>query len=422
MNPRPEKEAARQAVAPNGPADGAGSRGRSASPAEDSRHGKTRGTSPSMEEASEGKGAIPPVEGAKPGVTSSKPLRIFHGPVNITGIGRYLADWQREHGAVSDFVVFTDATTRQNHHRNLHLERRGPAGRLWAMLKFFFAGLGKYDVFHFYFAKTLLPFGLDLPILKLFRKKIVMTYCGTDVRLHEVETARNPYASLLPTNQFGPGADGRKKRRMRWQKLWVDRFTAVRNLYAHATRVIPPHKVERDLQVNTTVDISAYEPKEYRTGATPLIVHAPSSPAFKGTEYVEKTIEALRAEGYGFQYRKLHGVPNDEAHRIFREEADIIIDQVLGGGFGTLAIEAMYYGKPVCCYLLDEVLEWYPDCPVVNCNIDDLKERLVGLIEHPEERIRLGVAGRAFVEKHFSREKVNRGVWDLYHELLSGRK
>jgi hypothetical protein len=373
-------------------------------------------------DASAREAARPRADASRHRDASSRPLRIFHGPVNITGIGRYLADWQRGQGAISDFIVFTDETMRQNHHYNLHLERRSMPGRLWAMLKLFFNCLGKYDVFHFYFAKTLLPFGLDLPILKLFRKRIVMTYCGTDIRLYEVETARNPYASLLPAGQFSPDADRRKKRRMRWEKLWVDRFTAVRNLYAHATRVIPPDKVERDLEINTTVDISAYEPQEYRTGAVPVVVHAPSSLAGKGTEYIEKAIESLRAEGRRFEYRKVHGVPNDEAHRIFREEADIIVDQVLAGGFGTLAVEAMYYGKPVCGYLLDEVLEWHPDCPVVNSNMDDLKDKLVELIEHPEERIRLGIAGRRFVEKHFSREKVNRGVWDLYHELLSGRR
>ena len=29
--------------------------------------------------------------------------------------------------------------------------------------------------------------------------------------------------------------------------------------------------------------------------------------------------------------------------------------------------------------------------------------------------------GRAFIEKHFSREKVNRQVWDMYREVMGGR-
>jgi glycosyltransferase involved in cell wall biosynthesis len=185
--------------------------------------------------------------------------------------------------------------------------------------------------------------------------------------------------------------------------------------------VIPEHKVERSIQLNNTVDTAAYTPEEYATKDVPVIVHAPTSPGFKGTKYIEAALDELKDEGHKFEYKKLHGVPNDEAHRIYREEADIIIDQVLAGGFGTLAIEGMYYGKPVCCYLLPELLEWYPDCPIVNTSVDNLKKELARLIERPDERVRLGREGRAFVEKHFSREKVNRQVWDMYREVMGGK-
>ena len=358
-------------------------------------------------------------------------LRVFHGPKNITGIGRYLADWQRAHGARADFIVYSDDTTRQNSHRNLHLERRGALGAAFAKLVFFFTCLGRYDVFHFYFGESLLsvglkrwfPFNVDLPILKMLGKKIVMTYCGSDIRLHEVELRRNPYAHLIAdVGKFGASYDRRKRRRMWWQGLFVDRFTAVRNLYAHAVTVIPPRKIERSIEVNTTVDTSAYVPKGYTTKDVPTIIHAPSSPKFKGTEYIEEAIAELERRGYKFEYRRLRGVPNDEAHRIYREEADIIVDQLLGGGFGTLAVEGMYYGRPVCCYLIDEIYQIYPDCPIVNCNVDNFRDKLAWLIDRPEERIRLGAEGRAFVEKHFSRDEVNRKVWELYHELMGGRR
>lgn len=374
---------------------------------------------PSMDNEPRAKGA---------GTTAwTKPPRVFHGPKNITGIGRYLADWQRARGAQSDFIVFADDTTRQNHHYSLHLERRGPLGSSWALMKNFFSCLRRYDLFHFYFGETLLPVGLkfplpfspDLPILKLFGKRIVMTYCGSDIRLHEVERRRNPYVKYLEAGKLGSKYDRRKKLRMWWQNLFVDRFIAVRNLYAYATEVIPAAKVERNILVNNTVDTEAFAPQEYTTKDIPVVIHAPTSPKVKGTEYVEKAIAELKQEGYKFEYRKLHGVPNDEAHRIYREEADIIVDQVLIGGFGTLAVEGMYYGRPVCCYLLPELLEWYPDCPIVNTNPDDIKQKLAWLIENPDERVRLGRQGRAFIEKHFSREKVNQQVWDMYHALMS---
>ncbi len=41
-------------------------------------------------------------------------MRIFHGPINIGGIGRYFADWQRERGAISDFVTYFDHPRKKN--------------------------------------------------------------------------------------------------------------------------------------------------------------------------------------------------------------------------------------------------------------------------------------------------------------------
>ncbi len=78
----------------------------------------------------------------------------------------------------------------------------------------------------------------------------------------------------------------------------------------------------------------------------------------------------------------------------------------------------MYYGKPVLCYLIDEVKEELcPDCPIVNANIDNIKEKLAWLIENPDERVRLGREGRAFVERHCDREKINQELWDRYQTL-----
>ena len=69
--------------------------------------------------------------------------------------------------------------------------------------------------------------------------------------------------------------------------------------------------------------------------------------------------------------------------------------------------------------IADEILEEYPDCPIVNCNVDNIKEKLAWLIENPEERIRIGKAGRAFVEKHCDAKKVNEAVLNIYNELLN---
>ena len=287
---------------------------------------------------------------------------------------------------------------------------------LWVAVMTF--ALLRYNLFHFYFCTSLLPFNLDLPILKLFRKKVVMTYCGSDIRLIEIEKTRNPYAGLLKIGLDDPRFDPKKKRQMRWQRLWVDKVIAPRNLYASASAVFPKAEIEKDIWLHNTMDVRAYVPIVFETKDVPLLVHAPSEPGIKGTEYVKVAIEELRRRGMRFDFLLLEDRPHAEVQRILRDEADIVLDQFLLGGFGSLAVEGMYYGKPVVGYLIESVrAEHYPDCPIVNATIDDLADKLAWLIAHPKERVRLGREGREFVERHFDRDKVGRQVMELYRSL-----
>jgi hypothetical protein len=237
----------------------------------------------------------------------------------------------------------------------------------------------------------------------------------------EVERRRNPYSYLLRIAIDDPKYDKKKKRMMRWQNLWVDQFTAIRNLYANAVEVLPRNKVRNDFWINNVHLDFSVEVQDYVPKTPPVLIHAPSEVGIKGSKYVEDAIRALREEGYEFKYIRVEKLPNREAHRIYREEADIIIDQFLVGGLGNLACEGMFYGRPVCSYLIDEFFDWYPDCPIVNCTIENLKEKLAWLIENPEVRREIGRRGRAFIKKHCDPEKINQKVWEMYLEVMDGK-
>ena len=98
--------------------------------------------------------------------------RIYHGPVNIGGIGGYISKYLRSKGYVSKFIVWSDFTMRNNHDQNLHIEKYNFIIKILIIFKNFFSCFVNYNIFHFYAGKTLLPYGLDLPILKLFSKKL----------------------------------------------------------------------------------------------------------------------------------------------------------------------------------------------------------------------------------------------------------
>lgn len=347
------------------------------------------------------------------------PPRIFHGPVNVGGLGGYLARWQRARGAEADFVVYRANPRRDNHDIEVGLGEGGRVRDWAAMLRTLRWALPRYDLFHFYYGRSLLPHNLDLPLLKMRGKRIVMTYCGSDIRLREVEQRRHPYYDRVERAYADGRSDASKRRMMWWQARWVDRFTAPRNLYAYAAEVIPEDRIVGDLWVNNTLDLDAIEPR-IETSDPPTVLHAPTRPGLKGTEHVERVVEMLEEQGLDFEYRTVSDVPHEEFLDLLRDEVDIVVDQVLMGGFGSLTMEAMAHGKPVCCFVLDEVMAEVPGCPVVNVTVDTLADRLAWLIEHPKERERLGREGRAFAEEHFDRDLIFGRVWDLYRDLMEG--
>lgn len=344
--------------------------------------------------------------------------RIYHGPANVGDIGHTLAAWQNENGADADFIVYEDASPSRHDHPNLRLDAYASRmKKALIMLAFFVRCLTRYDIFHFYYGRSLLPLNLDLPVLRLFGKKLVMTFCGSDVRRHEVEALRNPWQRLIETGPEGPGQDGRKRLMLRWQGLWIQRFTAVRNTYANVKDILPAERIVREPWLNN-VNLDVYRSvREYEPGDVPVIVHAPTNPEVKGTRYVERAVENLRLAGRTFRYLRLENIPRGEVRRVLREEADIVVDQLLVGAFGTLSCEAMLYGKPVCCHIVPDILERYPDCPIVPADVDSLEETLARLLDDPQERVALGRAGQRFVAGHCDPEAINRGVWAMYAQL-----
>lgn len=344
---------------------------------------------------------------------------VFHGPENICGIGRYLADWQRKNKKVrSDFIVYSDHTTNQNSHHNLHLDEKKHIQAFGSKIRFLVKAIRDYDLFHFYFGKSLLPLNLDLPILKLFNKKIIMHYVGSDIRIMRIAQKENPFLIHRMPKGFLDRYDFLKQVRMVWQSTWFDRCLAGKEIYPYAKSAIPERKINNSIMVSNTIDFSKIQP-DFSNHSTPVIVHAPTNTGTKGTEYVKRAIEELKNEGYIFIFQLFHKTPHIEVIDFIQNKADIVVDQLLIGGFGSLAMEGMSYGKPVCGYVRDSLRAQFPDLPIVQCTINSVKEKLAWLLDNPEERIRLGKASWAYAKTHYDRNKNCQALWDLYIELLN---
>jgi hypothetical protein len=102
-------------------------------------------------------------------------------------------------------------------------------------------------------------------------------------------------------------------------------------------------------------------------------------------------------------------------------QADVIADQFCIGAWGTFAQEAMALGKPVLAYLDQEHLaDPAFSLPIVNTTQENLEEVLAVLLLVPELRSRLGLAGRAAVERYQSAEAIGEVWGQIYRHVWWG--
>ncbi len=151
----------------------------------------------------------------------------------------------------------------------------------------------------------------------------------------------------------------------------------------------------------------------------PIVVHAPSRPKIKGTEYVLKAIDELKEDGLEFEYQQVIGLSNDEAKKVY-EKADIIVDQLMIGWYGVLSVEAMALGKPVIAYIREDLESCFDNgLPVINANPITIKEQLRSIISSSEMRREYAKKSRDYFEKTHSNNVVLGEMEELYDDVSS---
>jgi hypothetical protein len=163
-----------------------------------------------------------------------------------------------------------------------------------------------------------------------------------------------------------------------------------------------------------TIDISLWEPSQRRSVAdgrngTVYIAHAPNHRGFKGTEFVIDAVQKLREEGLSIELILLEKVQNDVLRKIFRDDVDILVEQLIATGHGFNAVEGMASGLPVVSNLEDETYtlpfrrwSFLNECPIASACPETIEEVLRKLVTRPDLRLSLGIAGRQYAEKYHS--------------------
>jgi glycosyltransferase involved in cell wall biosynthesis len=331
--------------------------------------------------------------------------RILHAPTDVAGNAYGLSRAERELGLVSDVAVL--ASGRFGFGADVQVDA-GPDRSLPLQLarrvSFLRRAVRDYDIFHFNFGQTIMQLRRggrvldEAALLKRLGKIVLVTYQGCDVRPYEHCFCRNP--ACVPHDRY--------------------RQPSARRLLATADRVF---FVNPDLRhwlpggrfiPYSSLDPRTVEPVTPRDGDEVVVAHAPSDRAVKGTAHILQAVDRLRHEGVPIRLELIEGVPR--SHVLERlAYADVVVDQLLLGWYGGLAVEAMALGKPVLAHVREDEPEdnpFGPELPVMRATPVTVEDELRRLALDAAGRRRLGLAGRAFVERHHDPRRIARTVLD----------
>jgi glycosyltransferase involved in cell wall biosynthesis len=316
--------------------------------------------------------------------------RILHAPADVGGHAYGLSRAERELGLTSDVVVFAPGPFGYGYDVDIEAGIDRPAWlRLARRAGFLRRAASEYDVFHFNFGLTFLTvrqFGVvldELSLLKRLGKTVLVTYQGCDVRPKEACPCRRPQCY----------ADTRY------------RAPAARRVLAKADRVFYLNPdLRRWLPGARFMPYASVDARELEARAEPegevVIAHAPTDTDIKGTRFLIAAVEQLRAEGLPVRLDLVQEVGREEVLERCAA-AHIVVDQVLLGWYGGLAVEAMALGRPVLAYIRELEPGDNPfgaELPIVRSAQDTLADDLRPLVLDPRRRRELGAAGRRFVE------------------------
>ncbi|WP_410792794.1 glycosyltransferase [Kribbella sp. C-35] len=133
----------------------------------------------------------------------------------------------------------------------------------------------------------------------------------------------------------------------------------------------------------------------------PVVAHAPSKSAMKGSELIDPIMESLAQRGL-ITYRRVEGVDPADMPAVYRD-ADIVLDQFRVGSYGVAACEAMAAGRIVVGHIAQHVrdrvaAETGLDLPIVDATPDTVEQVVLDLIAHPERGREVAARGPDFVE------------------------
>ncbi|MFT7388545.1 MAG: hypothetical protein ACI8VC_001799 [Candidatus Endobugula sp.] len=378
-------------------------------------------------------------------------VRIFMGPTEIAGQYRNLALAMLEQGVDCNYYTFYQnefnyggdigsskipAWMRKIHTfgKKGSVIRRISSVGIFELLRviFFAIHFHKYDVFYFGFGASLLRWNIDLPILRMFNKKIIANLShGSDMTPSYLNGALMDADMTMPSTRKLVKSTFAMRRRLRRfernanviigsplsssflsHKPYVDIIRLGRTCQAQNKPSIEHLGGSNVLPEDGVVDLKD-------TSKTFHFMHIPSHSPGKGTSVIREAMNKIVVEYPFVKYTELSGLSNREVLSSLAD-ADLLIDQVYSDlPLSGIGMEAFVMGVPVliCGYGLSGLKSKYsPNIfpPTIISHPDELAERLRLLIEQPTALNEAKRNSANFVETIWSKQEVVKRYFQLF--------
>ena len=260
---------------------------------------------------------------------------------------------------------------------------------------------------------------IEIPLLHLAGKKVILNTYGADIATPRLRRRNDLKYSLydgyMADPQYRSYNEKTIARNTRILEKQADYIVSAIDHVDYLDRV-------DDFFHLRCIDTDEIQPNIVVNNSIPILIHAPNHRLVKGTEQIISIIESLNKRGFLCELKIIENTSNKELLKII-SESDAVIDQILLGTYARLAIEAMALGKPVLCFLRDDLYEYNPiwkDCPIININPDTLEQVLEDFLKSKlEQRILIGKKSRAYIEKYHSLNYVGNRLDAIIQKVLN---
>ena len=272
----------------------------------------------------------------------------------------------------------------------------------------------------------------DIVRLKQLGKKIVVRYCGSEVRDPEVDRQAAQWGNY-PYAEYNLAYDTESLRRKLHYLRMMERHADLTLGIPHMS--LRPGLWREMLLFDSTGIPLSKDQREHN----PILLHAPSNRSTKGTEVWQQAFAALKAAGYKFGVKLVEGIPHDQMLREYAT-ADIFCNSLFYGGRASW--EAMAAGCVVAdrstthfAHNAERAIDWelrglgvpqddshrvwlrnlrniyyYMTPPTASMTVENVAQKLAELILNYPKRQRLASAGLHYVKEVLSPTEACRNI------------